>query len=649
MEITASFTESHEEPHEESDAGLHAGTEPTRLAVADPTHPATEQADLALAHLDLASEFDTASRSDWLRMVNAVMQRSGAITQVEPPDAGVRALRTLLPGGIQVQPLYTAVDSPSTLGYPGVMPFVRGSRALGSSQNGWDIRQRHADPDPAKTRKMILDDLAGGVSSLWLEIGPDRINIDDLDTVLREVYIDLAQVVLDAGPNYEAAAAAFFAISVSKGIAPEDLLGNLGADPLGTLARTGDAPDCAAAAQLARRCVAGYAQVCAWTVDSLVFHEAGCSDVEEIAFATATGLEYLRAMQDAGLEIDDACRQIEFRFAASADQFTTIAKLRAARRVWSRVLEVCGVSPALRGQGQHAVTAPIMMTQRDPWVNILRTTTACFAAGVGGAGSVTVLPFDAALGLPDDFARRIARNTQAILIEESHVAQVVDPAGGSWYVEHLTEDFAQAAWDAFTRIESAGGMLAELKSGAICERVTQSRVIRQDAVARRIEPVTGVSEFPLYGEKLLTRPAWAVTASGEFPVIRLAQPFEQLRDRSDAHAAQFGNPPRVQLRAVDTDRAHRAVLDYAAGTFALAGFEVLTGESDGTPDITSVCLIAADQPEEVRALVESLDPSELIVVTDAVGDSLMATEVMLFPGCDVVSVLAGALDQAGVK
>ena len=641
METTANFAQPEAVPP--------AATDLPRSAVVNPDNPLTEQTDFALAHLDLASEFDTASRDDWLRMVNAVMQRSGAMTESDPPDAGERALRTLLPGGIQVQPLYIATESPSTIGYPGVMPFVRGIEPLGSSQNGWDIRQRHADPDPAKTRRMILDDLECGVSSLWLEIGPGRINIGDLDTILREVYIDLAQVVLDAGPNYEAAAAAFFAISVSKGIAPHDLLGNLGADPLGTFARTGDAPNCAPAAQLALRCVRDYSQVRAWTVDSLVFHEAGCTDVAEIAFATATGLEYLRAMQDAGLELDDACRQIEFRFAASADQFTTIAKLRAARRVWSRVLEVCDVGPAHRGQRQHAVTAPTMMTQRDPWVNILRTTTACFAAGVGGAGSITVLPFDNALGLPDDFARRIARNTQAILIEESHVAQVVDPAGGSWYVEHLTEDFAHAAWDAFTQIESAGGMLAELTSGAISERVTQSRVILQDEVARRIEPVTGVSEFPLHGEKLLTRLASVSTASSEFPVIRLAQSFERLRDRSDAHSMQFGVAPRVQLRAVATDRAHRAVLDYAAGVFALAGFEVLTGESNIAPDVTSVCLIAADRPEEVRVLVESLDPSKLIVVTDAIDSSLMSTQVMLFPGCDVASALSGALDQAGVK
>jgi methylmalonyl-CoA mutase len=139
------------------------------------------------------------------------------------------------------------------------------------------------------------------------------------------------------------------------------------------------------------------------------------------------------------------------------------------------------------------------------------------------------------------------------------------------------------------------------------------------------------------------------TASSEFPVIRLAQPFERLRDRSDAHSMQFGIAPCVQLRAVDTDRAHRAVLDYAASVFALAGFEVLTGESNIAPDVTSVCLIAADQPEEVRVLVESLDPSKLIVVTDAIDSSLMSTQVMLFPGCDVASALSGALDQAGVK
>lgn len=221
--------------------------------------------------------------------------------------------------------------------------------------------------------------------------------------------------------------------------------------------------------------------------------KAGGSAAEELGASLATGVAYLRALTEAGLGVDEACAQLEFRYAATADQFLTIAKLRAARRLWARVAEVCGAAGAQR---QHAVTSSVMMTRRDPWVNMLRTTLACLGAGVGGADSVTVLPFDHALGLPDAFARRIARNTSTILLEESHLARVIDPAGGSWYVERLTAELADAAWAFFQEIERSGGQAAALRSGMIGERLASTWAARSRDLARRKEPVTGVSEFP---------------------------------------------------------------------------------------------------------------------------------------------------------
>jgi methylmalonyl-CoA mutase len=213
---------------------------------------------------------------------------------------------------------------------------------------------------------------------------------------------------------------------------------------------------------LTRRAPAGWRTV---VVDGTVFADAGASAVEELGCAVAAGVAYLRALTSQGLGVDEAFGQLEFRLSATADQFTTIAALRAARRLWDRVGESSGVAPEARGMRQHAVTSSVMTTRHDPWVNMLRTTVACFAAGVGGAEVVTVQPFDAALGLPDPFARRIARNTQSLLVEEGSLARVVDPAGGSWYVESLTEDLAQAAWAWFTEIERAGGLVAAQSSG----------------------------------------------------------------------------------------------------------------------------------------------------------------------------------------
>ncbi len=190
------------------------------------------------------------------------------------------------------------------------------------------------------------------------------------------------------------------------------------------------------------------------TVDATIYHDAGASDADELAVATAVGVAYLRALTDAGLSIDEAFAAVEFRFAVTADQFLSIAKLRAARQIWARVAELSGARD--RGQHQHAVTSRAMMTHRDPWVNMLRTTIACFAAAVGGADAITVLPFDAAIGLPDDFARRIARNTHAILHDESSLGRVVDAAGGSGYVETITAQLAEKAWAEFTAHRARG-------------------------------------------------------------------------------------------------------------------------------------------------------------------------------------------------
>jgi methylmalonyl-CoA mutase len=215
---------------------------------------------------------------------------------------------------------------------------------------------------------------------------------------------------------------------------------------------------------------------------------------------------------------------LEFRLAATADQFGTIAKLRAARRLWARVAEVCG-APAV-AVPQHVVTSATMMTRRDPWVNMLRTTLACFAAGVGGADAVTVQPFDAAIGLPDAFARRIARNTQSILLEESKVAGVIDPAGGSWYVEQHTAELAKAGWAAFQEIEKAGGLAAALDSGLVDDRLAATRAARTARLDAGDEAITGVTVFPNENEKPLSRQQEPAAPAGGLPRVRYAEPFE---------------------------------------------------------------------------------------------------------------------------
>ena len=354
--------------------------------------------------------------------------------------------------GVSIQPLYTA-DTPVADGVPGVAPFVRGSRP-GGQLGGWDVRQYHADPDPVATNAAILADLERGVTSIWLRVGGNGVPVDDLDRALDGVYLDLAPIVFEIGGDASQAVDALSALWSARGVPASAALGNFGLDPTSGQISIDDAVG------IARRCARTY------TERPLARRRRQCRQRARWLRCRRIGLPararcHLSAGVDAAgddaLDIDAALAQIEFRIAATNDQFSTIAKMRAARRLWARVAEACGASADAPAMQQHAITSRAMLTQHDPWVNILRSTVACFAAGLGGADAITVLPFDDAIGLPDGFARRVARNTQAVLINEANIARVIDPGGGSWYIESLTDDFARAAWTWFQEIEAAGG------------------------------------------------------------------------------------------------------------------------------------------------------------------------------------------------
>ena len=325
-------------------------------------------------------------------------------------------------------------------------------------------------------------------------------------------------------------------------------------------------------------------------VDATALHDLGASDAQELGYSLAVGATYLRTLTEAGIGIDDALGLIEFRYAATAEQFPTVAKLRAARRLWARVAELSGASPEAAGQRQHAVTSRPMMSAYDPWVNMLRTTVAAFAAGVGGADAVTVLPFDAALGAPDAFARRIARNTSSLLVSESHVAKVADPAGGSYAVERLTADLAEAGWGELGRIEEAGGIDAALADGSLRARVDEVVARRDDQVAHRTRPLTGLSEFPNLGETLPPRTKLPETDA----VRRYGAAYEALRDDPAARP--------VFLATMGTVAAHTARATLASNLFAAGGVSVeAAGATDGVAAVVAayagqpvVCLAGTD-------------------------------------------------------
>ncbi|SEP94060.1 heterodimeric methylmalonyl-CoA mutase small subunit [Lentzea xinjiangensis] len=592
--------------------------------------------ELALPAEFRSNEFPPASREQWRELVDAVLGKTGA---------SFDSLVTRTYDGIELQPLYTLEDAPP-------VPY-----ALAPVKQGWDVRQRHAVPDPVA----VLNDLEGGVTSLWLALPATS-----LERVLDGVHLDLAPIVLDGDVE---AARAMLRIYDQAPVLADQVRGNLALVP------SGEAID------VIRQARSSFPHLRTVVVDALPFHDAGGSDSEELGASLALAVAHLRSLTEAGLGVAEAFGQLEFRYAATADQFTTIAKLRAARRLWARVAEVSGVDVP---QVQHAVTSSAMMTRRDPWVNMLRTTVATLAAGLGGADSVTVQPFDAAIGLPDEFARRIARNTQNLLLEESHLGAVIDPAAGSWYVERLTDELAVAAWSWFQEIERAGGVFQARELVAV--RIAETWAKRSARLADRSDPITGVSEFPNLGEKPVVRepasrepvgrepvgidtdsqtprgdaPPTPIISSGSdsfgLPRVRYAQAFEELRDLADAQPER----PQVFLATLGPVAAHTARATFAANLFNAGGFATPAAGPTRTPqdvasrfresgaEIAVLCGSDSGYAEQADQVVEALRAVGARRVLLAGRKPDAEVDGFVHTGCPALEILTGTFEFLGI-
>ncbi|PRX92166.1 methylmalonyl-CoA mutase family protein [Allonocardiopsis opalescens] len=608
----------------------------------------------------LAEGFPPATRERWRALAAAALRRSGTQVPDEPSSAVEELLTHRTRDGIALRPLYTAgdVSAGPGPGVPGLAPYLRGGRPEGAAAQGWEVRQLHDHAETGAARAAVLADLENGATALWLRVGPAHgaFGADRLGDALDGVLLDLAPVHLDAGHRFAEAADAYLALCRRQGLPDGEVAGGLGADPLGLRARTGVPGDMDAAAELARRAHAHHPRLRALTVDALPYHDAGASEAKELGAALAAGVGYLRALTGAGLSVQAAAGQLEFRYAATADQFLTMAKLRAARLLWARATAACGAPAA--AQRQHAVTSAAMMAARDPWTNLLRTTVAAFAAGTAGADAVTVLPFDTALGDSDAFARRIARNTQTLLLEESHLGRVIDPAGGSWYLEALTAELARAAWAWFQRVERAGGLAAALDSGMVGGELAADRRRRAEDVAHGRERLVGVGDYPDLDERPVRRPARAPADAPRDPAralprYRPAAPFEELRERSDRRLAATGARPAVFLATLGPVAAHGARADYAAGLLAAGGLAATRAGATRTP----AEVLAAYRGEAVACLCGDDDrlaeqTAEVAAGLRAAGARLVLAAVPpperpgdggpdghVFPGCDALAAL----------
>lgn len=485
--------------------------------------------------------------------------------------------------GIALKPLYRETDiatrdNPS--GQPGAAPFVRGASARRDAHLPWRIRQIVAHRDPFQANAEILSDLDGGVTDIELAIDPEGMRgvrvRDDADwaRTLDGVLLDLAPISLDAGPHTLATAGDFVRYLAERNLF--NVAAAFNADPIGAFAATGamGREDIARAAELAALINDDFPNANALRVDARPAHEAGGSEGQELGFALASGIAYLRALADAGVSVNDASRHLLFTLSVGPDALVEAAKLRALRLCWARVMEAAGAAEAKRGAKIHAVTSRRMMTRYDPWTNILRTTSACFAAAIGGAQAISVRPFTDALGGPTPFARRIARNTQLVLMEESHAGHVIDPAGGAWFVEKLTRELAEAGWAFMQKIEIEGGIAEALKRGWLQEEIAAIREAHQRDYALRKQTITGVSDFPLLGADLPAfepMPEAAPARTDEIvctplPAIRWAAPLEALRAKAEA-----ARPAPVFFATLGKLSEFSARANFARNLFAVGG------------------------------------------------------------------------------
>jgi methylmalonyl-CoA mutase len=610
--------------------------------------------------LTLAAEFPPATREDWLKLVRAALK-----------DRPYEELIARSYDGLAIEPLYARAAN---------------AQPINARAGAWRVLSRIDHPDPAAANADALHELESGANGLVLvcagSLNANGYGIDGsaetLSRVLDGVYLE-AGVTIDFNfsPQTRNTVRHFATLVRGRKIAPAsvDMRGSI--NPIGGMAAAGGsdkpwrelAPYFAElVGELAKEGFRGPFAV----ADGRVIHNAGGSEAQELAYVLAVAVTYLRALEASGMMIDAARRTIYFRLAADADQLLTIAKFRALRKLWARVEGACGLKP--RPAFVTAETAWRMMTRRDPWVNMLRTTIAAFSAGLGGADAITVLPFTAALGLPDRFARRIARNSQILLLEESHLARVADPAAGAGGIEDLTAQICTAAWALFQEIETGGGAAEALATGLIQRKVAKMRAERELAIARRTDALTGTSDFPALAEApvntLDIKPAIATpdptTVKFEpLPRIRLAEPIEQLREASDRVLAATGARPKAFLANLGVLADFNTRASFAKTFFEIGGVEALTNEGFSSPiemvaafessGAKLACLCSSD---EVYAR-EAADAAKALSAAGAQHlylagrpqneDALKIAGIgtFIFSGCDALATLRAAHDILG--
>ena len=613
-------------------------------------------ADDTTDNLPLTAEFPPATRDDWLKLVRAALK-----------DQPIERLTSKTYDGLPIEPLY---------------PRAQNAQPIVARSGPWQVMARADHPDPATANAQALEDLQNGATGLTLicagSLNANGFGIDGspetLARVLDGVFLD-AGIVIDfnVSPETRVIVRHFAALVKRRKLDAAAVELRASINPIGGMAAAGGS------AQSWSGMVPGFASLVGElagqgfrgpfaVADGRIVHNAGGSEAQELAFAIGSAVAYLRALEAGGTPLEQARGMIYFRLCADADQFLTIAKFRALRKLWARIEQACGLDP--KPASVSAETAWRMMTRRDPYVNILRTTIAVFSAGAGGADAIGVFPHTAAIGLSDGLARRIARNTQLLLLEESNLAKVTDPGAGSGAIENLTDKLGVAAWELFQEFERAGGIGPALECGLVQKQVAAVRAARQAAVAQRKDALTGTSDYADLAETGATvldvtpkpaaaSPPFAITFPA-LPRIRLAEPFERLRDASDRVLAETGARPKIFLASLGTPAEFNARATFAKNLFEAGGIEAAAHDGFVNDDAMIAafkasgaklaCLCSSDDVYAARATGASKSLATAgathiyLAGLPKEQDALKAAGVgtFIYAGCDAIAVLNAA-------
>ena len=541
----------------------------------------------------LAAEFPANTHAEWKTAAEALLK--GA-----PFD---KIMLTPTPEALTLQPIYEhdlLTTLPSTASLPGQDGYLRGTRPDGYCRTPWDIAQEIHGADHSAFNATLLRDLAAGQNAVSLVLDTTA----DFDTAFKNVHPEAIAWHFHAGTHTHATATLFHDWLKKQNGAPSQIRGTFNYDPLGTLAATGTLPltlaeSSATAARLVQFTHAHLPAFTALGVVTHAYHNAGASAVEELGTALATGLAYLRTLGEHDFDIDTAASQIAFHFSIGGNFFVELAKFRAARITWARIVAELGGKPASQAMRQHARTGIFNKTRHDPCVNILRTTTEALGGVLGGIESLTIGTYDECVRQPDELARRVARNTHIILQEECELTSVIDPSGGSWYVEKLTDDIARKSWEFFQKIETQGGAAAAIQNGFIQDSIATTRKGREKLLGQRRVSLVGTNQYPNIHEKPLASPTPPASATAPkktdttaketapaLPDTRLATRYEQLRAAATAYKARHGHGPQIHLANIGPLRRHKARADFTRGFFETGGFEI--AGSEGSTDATTI-------------------------------------------------------------